>query len=88
MDLVYQLASTIRTRFLILGHTFERKYFKTIFSQLTLPLIFHLKFRARPQYASTNFALLTTFPSKELTEDGQTIDKAGLLNASILQRLQ
>ncbi|KAJ6641103.1 NSFL1 cofactor p47 [Pseudolycoriella hygida] len=43
---------------------------------------------ARPQYSSANFALLTTFPSKELTDNSQTIDKAGLLNASILQRLQ
>ncbi|KAG4076606.1 hypothetical protein HA402_001893 [Bradysia odoriphaga] len=43
---------------------------------------------ARPQYASTNFALLTTFPSKELTDEAQTIEKAGLLSASILQRLQ
>lgn len=45
-------------------------------------------FRARPQYALANFALLTTFPSKELTDEGQTIEKAGLLSASILQRLQ
>lgn len=44
--------------------------------------------RARPQYASASFALLTTFPSKELTDETQTIESAGLLSASILQRLQ
>ena len=32
------------------------------FFQHTLP---------RPQYSSTAFALLTTFPNKELTEEGQ-----------------
>lgn len=44
--------------------------------------------RARPQYAAQNFALLTTFPSKELTEGGQSLKDAGLLNAAIMQRLK
>ncbi|XP_031640210.1 NSFL1 cofactor p47 [Contarinia nasturtii] len=43
---------------------------------------------ARPQYASQTFALLTTFPSKELNDEAQTIEKAGLSNAAIMQRLK
>lgn len=41
---------------------------------------------ARPQYASRSFALLSTFPSREL-EDSQTLSDAGLLNSAIMQRL-
>lgn len=55
----------------------ERFKLKTIF--------FH---SARPQYATQTFALLTTFPSKELTDSEQTIEKAGLANAAIMQRLK
>lgn len=43
---------------------------------------------ARPQYVSQNFALLTTFPSKELSDGSQTLKDAGLLNAAIMQRLK
>ncbi|KFB46899.1 AGAP005122-PA-like protein [Anopheles sinensis] len=43
---------------------------------------------ARPQYAAQNFALLTTFPSKELSDGAQTLKDAGLLNAAIMQRLK
>jgi len=43
---------------------------------------------ARPQYSSTAFALLTTFPNKELTEEGQTLAEAGLVGAAVLQRLK
>ncbi|XP_053685562.1 NSFL1 cofactor p47 [Sabethes cyaneus] len=43
---------------------------------------------ARPQYATQNFALMTTFPSKELSDGSQTLKDAGLLNAAILQRLK
>ncbi|XP_058122598.1 NSFL1 cofactor p47 [Anopheles ziemanni] len=43
---------------------------------------------ARPQYAAQNFALLTTFPSKELSDGMQTLKDAGLLNAAIMQRLK
>ena len=42
----------------------------------------------RPQYAAQSFALLTTFPSKELIDGTETIEKAGLLNAAIMQRLK
>lgn len=45
-------------------------------------------FSARPQYGAQPFALLTTFPSKELIDSEQTIDKAGLTNAAIMQRLK
>lgn len=44
--------------------------------------------QARPQYADRNFALLTTFPNKELANDAETIQQAGLQNAAILQRLK
>jgi len=41
---------------------------------------------ARPQYSGAPFTLLTTFPSKELTEDSVTIADGQLLNAAVLQR--
>lgn len=43
---------------------------------------------SRPQYATQSFALLTTFPSKELSDGSQTLKDAGLLNAAIMQRLK
>ena len=43
---------------------------------------------ARPQYAAQNFALLTSFPTKELSDDTETIEKAKLQNAALLQRLK
>lgn len=43
---------------------------------------------ARPQYADRSFALLTTFPNKELSNNAETIQQAGLQNAAILQRLK
>lgn len=43
---------------------------------------------ARPQYANQTFALLTTFPSKELSDSEQTIQTAGLMNAAVMQRLK
>ncbi|XP_052895299.1 NSFL1 cofactor p47 [Anopheles moucheti] len=42
---------------------------------------------ARPQYGAQNFALMTTFPSKELSDGAQSLKEAGLLNAAIMQRL-
>ncbi|XP_038052933.1 NSFL1 cofactor p47-like isoform X2 [Patiria miniata] len=42
---------------------------------------------ARPAYASQVFALMTTFPNKELTDDTQTLADAKLLNAVIVQQL-
>lgn len=42
---------------------------------------------ARPQYEHQAFNLLTTFPSKELSDNNQSLVQAGILNAAILQRL-
>ncbi|XP_012258632.1 NSFL1 cofactor p47 isoform X2 [Athalia rosae] len=42
----------------------------------------------RPQYAAQSFSLLTSYPSKELTEDSKTIEEAGLKNSAIMQRLK
>jgi len=43
---------------------------------------------ARPQYSGLNYALLTTFPNKEITDDSLTISAAGLVGAAVLQRLK
>ncbi|XP_026466888.1 NSFL1 cofactor p47-like isoform X2 [Ctenocephalides felis] len=43
---------------------------------------------ARPQYENTNFSLLTTFPSRELSNLEETVAQAGLLNAAVMQRLK
>ncbi|XP_075217320.1 NSFL1 cofactor p47 [Lycorma delicatula] len=43
---------------------------------------------ARPQYVHQTFALLTSFPSKELTDDSQTLVEAGILNSALLQRIK
>lgn len=51
-------------------------------------MFYHPFFRARVQYAGRNFALLTSYPSKELTDGAATISGAGLLNAALLQRLK
>ncbi|KAI4468524.1 ubx domain containing protein [Holotrichia oblita] len=42
---------------------------------------------ARPQYETRPFALLSSYPSKEL-QDSQTIEDAGILNAAIMQKLK
>ncbi|XP_041952740.1 NSFL1 cofactor p47 isoform X1 [Alosa pseudoharengus] len=43
---------------------------------------------ARPAMAATEFVLMTTFPNKELTDEGQTLKDANLLNAVIVQRIK
>lgn len=43
---------------------------------------------ARPIYENQNFVLLTTFPSKELTDGDATIIAAGLQGSTIMQRLK
>lgn len=43
---------------------------------------------ARPQYTNETFSLLTSFPSKELTDDSQTLADAGILNSALLQRIK
>ncbi len=43
---------------------------------------------ARPHLAASPFALLTTFPSKELEDEAATLEAAGLLNAAVMLRLK
>ncbi|XP_061908584.1 NSFL1 cofactor p47 [Entelurus aequoreus] len=43
---------------------------------------------ARPAMAAREFVLMTTFPSKELSDESETLQQANLLNAVIVQRLQ
>lgn len=42
---------------------------------------------ARPEYAGQAFRLMTSFPSKELSDRSATLAAAGALNAALLQRL-
>lgn len=42
----------------------------------------------RPELSRSNFVLLTTFPSKELGDNNQTLQQAGILNSSIMMRLK
>uniref|UniRef100_A0A0A9XLY1 NSFL1 cofactor p47 n=1 Tax=Lygus hesperus TaxID=30085 RepID=A0A0A9XLY1_LYGHE len=42
----------------------------------------------RPELSRSNFLLLTTFPSKELSDNTLTLKDAGILNSSILMRLK
>jgi UBX domain-containing protein 1 len=41
---------------------------------------------ARPQFANTNFVLMTTFPNRELSDEKQTLAAANLLNAVLVQK--
>ncbi|SPP75699.1 NSFL1 cofactor p47 [Drosophila guanche] len=43
---------------------------------------------ARPQYSASNFTLVSSFPTRELSDDSSTIEKAGLKNAALMQRLK
>ncbi|XP_039496375.1 NSFL1 cofactor p47 [Drosophila santomea] len=43
---------------------------------------------ARPQYSTSNFILVSSFPTRELSDDNSTIEKAGLKNAALMQRLK
>ena len=43
---------------------------------------------AHPQFAGANFALMTTFPNKELTDESVTVEDAKLLNAVLVQRMK
>ncbi|XP_014261532.1 NSFL1 cofactor p47 isoform X2 [Cimex lectularius] len=43
---------------------------------------------SRPEYRQSPFMLLTTYPSKELTDNNLTLAEAGILNASILMRMK
>lgn len=43
---------------------------------------------SNPQFAGSNFVLMTTFPNKELTDESQSLKDAALLNAVIVQRMK
>ncbi|KAL3842391.1 hypothetical protein ACJMK2_020411 [Sinanodonta woodiana] len=43
---------------------------------------------SRPQYASSMFVLMTTFPNKELTNENETLEEGKLLNAVIVQKIK
>ncbi|MEE6463922.1 hypothetical protein FKM82_006102, partial [Ascaphus truei] len=44
--------------------------------------------QCRQDYAQSDFALVTTFPNIELTDESQTLEEADILNTVILQRLK
>ncbi|KAM8966457.1 UBX domain-containing protein 2B [Pelodytes ibericus] len=44
--------------------------------------------QSRPDFAETEFTLVTTFPNTELTDESQTLEEADILNTVILQRLK
>lgn len=44
--------------------------------------------RARPEYNGRSFALLTSFPNREIENEGETLAEAKLLNAVIIQKLK
>ena len=43
---------------------------------------------SRPQYSGATFAIMTTFPNKELTDEKLSLTDANLLNAVIVMRLK
>ncbi|XP_068144785.1 NSFL1 cofactor p47 [Drosophila tropicalis] len=43
---------------------------------------------ARPQYSESHFVLVSSFPTRELSDESSTIEKAGLKNAALMQRLK
>lgn len=43
---------------------------------------------ARPQYESRNYTLVSTFPTRELSDVKATIESAGLKNAALIQRIK
>lgn len=44
--------------------------------------------RARPEYSTRMYSLMTSFPNKEIANESQTLQEAGLLNAVIIQKLK
>ncbi|XP_068093523.1 UBX domain-containing protein 2B isoform X3 [Hyperolius riggenbachi] len=44
--------------------------------------------QSRPEFAQTDFILVTTFPNTDLTDENQTLEEADLLNTVLLQRLK
>lgn len=44
--------------------------------------------QSRPEFANLDFILITSFPSKELTDESLTLQEAGIINTVILQQLK
>ncbi|KAG8513881.1 UBX domain-containing protein 2B [Galemys pyrenaicus] len=44
--------------------------------------------RSRPEFATLDFILVTSFPNKELTDESLTLQEADILNTVILQQLK
>lgn len=44
--------------------------------------------QSRPEFATLDFILVTSFPSKELTDESLTLQEAGIINTVILQQLK
>lgn len=44
--------------------------------------------QSRPEFATLDFILVTSFPSKELTDESLTLQEAGIVNTVILQQLK
>ncbi|XP_051467528.1 UBX domain-containing protein 2B isoform X1 [Apus apus] len=44
--------------------------------------------QSRPEFATSDFVLVTTFPNKELTDESLTLQEADILNTVILQQLK
>lgn len=45
-------------------------------------------FRSRPGMAGKTYVLMTSFPSKELSDESQTLAEANLINAVVIQRMR
>lgn len=44
--------------------------------------------RANPGMSTRNYVLSSSFPPKTLTDESQTLETAGLLNAVVIQKFQ
>lgn len=44
--------------------------------------------QSRPEFATLDFILVTSFPNKELTDESLTLQEADVLNTVILQQLK
>lgn len=50
-------------------------------------IVSHIR-SVRPEYTDSNFALVTTFPARELTDLTQSVADAKLTNATVMQKLK
>lgn len=44
--------------------------------------------QSRPEFATLDFILVTSFPNKELTDESLTLQEADILNTVLLQQLK